>query len=308
MNSSEKRKQVKEHIKIERLLNLLKLLSSNLGYTYADLSERIGVTERTIYRYINSFKKNGLFIEKKNGYIRLEKNKSFNKDISSLLHFSKEEALLLDEAINSIEATTLTNRNLKNKLFALYNSDRINYPIFDGENSGKLKLISEAIEQKKLIKLIDYKSSNSGSVKDRIVEPFSFTTNHIHLWAFENKFSKNYLFRISRISKVEILNELWKNELKHKEGKTDVFRMAGEIETPFKLKLTMKGFNYLVEQYPLAKQHIEFVNENEYLFEHWYANFHGIAKFILSAMNEVEIVKPKELKEYLNSKIRNKIF
>ncbi len=306
--ASENKKQIKEHVKIERLLNLLKLLSSNLGYSYEELSEKLGVTERTIRRYINSFKKAGLFVDNKNGYLKLEKNKPYHQEISSLLHFSTEEALLLDEAINSIEASTLTNINLKNKLFALYNSDRINYPIFKKEDSGNIKLINEAIENKKQIKLIGYKSSNSGTIKDRILEPFDFTTNYIHLWAFENTFSKNYLFRISRIEKVEILNTNWINEEKHQKGKTDIFRMSGKTETNFELELTMKGYNYLIEQYPLAKKQVKLITENKYIFKHWYANFQGIAKFILSSIDDVTIVSPKLLKNYMNNKIKNKEF
>ncbi len=84
--------------------------------------------------------------------------------------------------------------------------------------------------------------------------------------------------------------------------------MSGETETPFKLKLTLKGYNYLIEQYPLAKKHIEKINDNEYIFAHWYANLQGITKFIFSAFDDIEVINPYELKDYLNNKIKNKIF
>jgi predicted DNA-binding transcriptional regulator YafY len=299
---------MEEHVKIERLLYILKLLSSNVGYSYEELAERIDVTERTIRRYLKSIEKVGLFIENHNGYFRLEKNSPYYKEINSILHFSEEESVLLHKAINNIEATTLTKMNLRDKLFALYNSDRINYPIIKKEDSGNVKLIIEAIQAKKQIKLINYKSSNSGRIKDRIVEPYDFTTNYIHLWAYENEFSKNYLFRISRIEKVEVTNDTWLNEDKHKKGKTDVFRMSGEMETSVELKLTIKGYNYLVEQYPLSKAYVNIIGENEYIFNHWYANYQGISKYILSAIDDVEILKPDVLRDYMNNIIRNKKF
>lgn len=299
---------MQEHVKIERLLTILKLLSSNIGYSYKQLSERVDVTERTIRRYLKSFEIAGLFVENNNGYFRLEKSTPYHKDIYSLLHFSEEEANLLNEAINNIEQDTYSKINLRDKLFALYNSDRINYPIIKKEDSGNVKLIIEAIRAKKQIRLINYKSSNSETIKDRIVEPFDFTTNYIHLWAFENDFSKNYLFRISRISKVEILENSWINEDKHKKGKTDVFRMSGETETSFELKLTIKGCNYLIEQYPCAKKHIKQIGENKYIFSSWFADFQGISRFILYAIDDIEILKPEELRDYMNIIIKNKKF
>ncbi len=299
---------MKEHEKIQRLIYLLKLLSSNIGYSHKMLAEKIGVVERTIRRYINSCEKAGLVLNKTNGYFRLEKNTPHFREISSLLHFSDEEAVLLNEAINKIELNSTSTINLRNKLFALYNSDRINYPIIKKEDSGNVKLIIEAIRAKKQIRVINYKSSNSGTVMDRIVEPFDFTTNYIHIWAYENAYSKNFLFRVSRIENVEVLKDDWTNENNHKKGITDVFRMSGDTKTPFELKLTTAGYNYLIEQYPMAKQYIEKNKNNIYFLNHWYANFHGITKFILSAMDEVEIISNEKLRDYINNKIKNKIF
>ena len=299
---------MEEHVKVERLLTVLKLLSSNVGYSFSQLSEKLEVSERTIRRYLKSFEKAGLFVENNNGYYRLEKNAPYQKEISDLLHFSDEEAILLNEAINNIERNTSTKITLKDKLFALYNSDRVNYPIIEKEDSGNVRLIIEAIREKKQIKLVNYKSSNSGTVKDRIVEPFNFTTNYIHLWAYENKYSVNYIFRISRIDKVEIIDNSWTHEKNHLKGKTDVFRMSGKIETRVELKLTMKGKNYLIEQYPLARKYVKLIDENEYVFNHWYANLRGISKFIFGLMDDIVIVKPEELRTYLNNKIKSKVF
>lgn len=297
-----------DHVKVERLLKIIQLLSSNIGYSITQLAERIEVSERTIQRYLRSFTKAGLLLHKKNGYYKFERKTPYFKDINDLLHFSEEEAVILNEAINSIESSCLTKQNLKDKLFSLYNIDQIAYPAIKKEDSGNVRLIIEAIRNKKSVKLIGYKSANSGTISDRIIEPFDFTTNYIHLWAFEPKFERVYLFRISRIHKIEILSQNWSFESKHKKGTLDVFRMNGENKTPVKLKLTLKGYNYLIEQYPLAKEYVSRINDNCYSFSGWYANLQGVGKFILSAMDDVEIITPNELKDYLNRKIKNKKF
>jgi len=299
---------MEEHKKIQRLLEILKLLSSNIGYNYSQLQDKLNLTERTIRRYLKSLELAGLFVENNNGYFRLEKNSPYRKDINALLHFSDEEAVLLNEAINTVEKDTQIKINLTNKLFALYNSDRINYPIVKKEDSGKAKLIIEAIRQKKKIKLINYKSSNYGKIADIKVEPYDFTTNYIHLWAFDLFNNDNRMFRISRIQNIEIIDENWEFEKSHKKGKIDVFRMTGTKETPVELNLTIKGCNYLIEQYPLAIEYVKQINETQYVFNAWYTNIEGISRFILSAFDEIEIITPIELKDYLNNKIKNKIF
>jgi len=296
------------HVIVGRLIKLLTLLSSNVGYRIGYLVENIGVTERTIYRYLSSLKNAGLLIELKNGYYRIEKNSSHHKDFSKLLHFSQEESVILLNSIHNIEPDSLTKQNLKEKLYALYNSDRINYPIVNKADAGNVKIILEAINNRKFIRLINYKSSNTGQITDREVEPFGFTTNYIHLWAYEPKSEKNLMFRISRIEKVVQTDKNWAFEKLHKEGKTDVFRMNGVTENKVLLKLTLKGKNYLVEQYPLAQPFIEKICDNEYYFNGWYANFEGISKFIFSAIDDVEVVKPQELKDHLNRKIEKKVF
>ncbi len=306
MIPEEKRKQVKEHVKVKRILNLLKYLSSNISYSLAELSEKINVSERTVRRYINSFEKAGLFIEKNNGFYRLKRMNYYN-DINSILHFSEEEALLLNNAINAIESSSLTNINLKNKLYALYNSDRVNYPILKQSDSPKVKIIINAIENKKKVQLI-YKSSNTGKIKERIVEPFKFTTNYQHVWAFENEFANNYLFRISRIQEIKLLDENWTGEENHKVGEIDIFRINDKNEINFELQLTLRGYNYLLEQYPLAEKYITKISDNEYILKHWAANFEGISRFILSIIDDVIILNPLELKDYINRKIKNKIF
>ena len=49
--------------KIERMLRLMKMLASNKNYTIDDLAERLGLSYRSIYRYIDTFKDSGFVVE-----------------------------------------------------------------------------------------------------------------------------------------------------------------------------------------------------------------------------------------------------
>ena len=50
--------------KLERLLRLMKLLTSNVNYTVNDLAERLDTSYRSIYRYIETFKEAGFVVHK----------------------------------------------------------------------------------------------------------------------------------------------------------------------------------------------------------------------------------------------------
>lgn len=50
--------------KIERLLSLMKMQAGNKNYTIDELAERLGISYRSIYRYIDTFKDSGFVVEK----------------------------------------------------------------------------------------------------------------------------------------------------------------------------------------------------------------------------------------------------
>ena len=80
--------------KIERLLRLMKMLTTNTTYTVDDLADRLGMSRRTVYRYIDTFREAGFVIKKSGEHIRLDKESPHFKDISQLVHFTEEEAAI----------------------------------------------------------------------------------------------------------------------------------------------------------------------------------------------------------------------
>ena len=50
--------------KIERMLRLMKMLTANVSYTVDDIAERLGMSRRTVYRYIDTFRDAGFLIKK----------------------------------------------------------------------------------------------------------------------------------------------------------------------------------------------------------------------------------------------------
>ena len=242
--------------KIERVLRLMMLLTANNRYTIEDLSEKLETSPRTIYRYLDTFKDAGFFVTKNGPYFKLDKKSRYFKDISQLIHFTEEEAYILNSAIESIDPTNTIKQNLKAKLASVYDYKMLAECVVKGENARNVNSIIEAIEDKKQIILHDYTSAHSKKVSDRLVEPLSFTTNYIQVWAYEVSTGMNKLFKLSRIGSVEVLDNDWEYESSHKEGLMDLFRINSFEQIPIKLKLGLRAASLLVEEYPLAEKYL----------------------------------------------------
>lgn len=294
--------------KIKRTLQILMDLTHSFGVSISNISERHGISERTVYRYIQSFKEAGFDVENINGYYRILKDNGVSRDISELLHFSKEESYLLQKSIHSLDENNEIKQSLIQKLYTLYSSRNIADTIIR-ENAGEnVRLLCEAIENKKQVVLKGYHSASGATISDREVEPYGFTTNYVSVWCYDLKNKENRLFKTSRIGRVDINNCSWQHEKDHQIQETDVFRMVGKEQYHLTMILSMRAANLLKEEYPLSEKHLTSLPGNKYRFQGIIYSLLGAARFILGLMDEIEVIEPEELKEYMNEKIRKKFF
>lgn len=292
--------------KIERLLRLMMMLTANNKYTIEDLSERLETSPRTIYRYLDTFKEAGFYVTKSGNYYRLDKRSRYFKDISQLIHFTEEEAYILNSAIESIDPTNVIKQNLKAKLASVYDYKMLAECVVKGAMAKNVNSIIEAIEEKKQIILRNYTSGHSKIISDRVVEPFSFTTNYINVWAYEKSSGLNKLFKISRIGSVEIMESPWEYESEHKEGLMDIFRINSFEKIPIKLKLGLRAYSLLTEEYPLSEKYLtESVENGEkyYILDTFICSYEGVGRFILGLLDDIEVLEGEGLKEFLHKRV-----
>jgi len=294
--------QQDSHASVLKVIKLLTLLSGAKAFSKQEIIERLELSERSFYRYIKTLKEAGFVINNDHTYYAIAKKSIQFKEISSLLHFSDEEAYILNEAIHNIDANSKARESLISKLSALYDSDRISAQFVSKEKSSKIKPLLDAIKDKKQVKLIGYKSSGSGKISTRVVEPFEFTPNYISLWTYELSSKANKLFKISRVQKVEIIDANWVSESEHKSNLLDCFRIGGDKQIFVKLEMSLKARNLLIEEYPLSEQFIKSINDNLYRFNGWVAKFYGIGRFILGLPGEFYDIENIGLKEYMEEK------
>lgn len=288
---------------MKKTLQLLLLLSGKRSYKCKELATRFDVSERQIYRYLDDIEESGFVIDRTNGTYILVRNKPNYKSLNELLHFSEEEAYILYRTLSKIEVAEPIAERLVKKLHTLYDFKAFE-KIKETKGIEKLNRLAEAIREKKQVILHQYRSSNRSEITDRKVEAFEFMSDYRAVWCFDDVDITNKQFKISRIERVEILNESWLHESSHKIQYTDAFRMSGlsPIAT-IEAILSLKAYNLLKEEFPLSENFIVKQDEN-YLLKIPVADFHGIGRFVLGLPGEIEVLSPIEFKEFLMEKAK----
>lgn len=294
-----------DQAKFQKMLEVLLLLDCQYGRSIAEISERFEISQRTVYRYLDTFKQVGFVIDNKNnsGYFKIDKENDTVLEISNLLHFSEEEAFILSKAIHGIDDTDELKNKLVKKLYSLYDFDRVIHAIAKKEESENIYALLQAIKQQKQIILESYKSGNSKNIRNRIVEPIDFTINYTGVWCYDVEDGNNKVFKTSRIKNVSILDTVWENKPIHKKGIVDVFRMQSFEPILICLELSLVAYNLIIEEYPLSEKYISKITDNLYRLECEVGNFLGVGRFILGLPGEVKILEPQELKGYIRDRI-----
>lgn len=306
--------------KIERMLRLMALLSGNIDYTVDELADKLEMSQRTIYRYIDTFKAAGFSVEKVRDYVyHLTTLKSGVADLSNIVYFSPEEAYIVNRLIDGLDSDNALKGGLKQKLAAIYDRTSIADFVDRPSNAKKIQTLAEAIKEKKVVELHRYTSSNSGQTKDYRVEPFAFTNNYAGFWAFDLDASLNKRYKILRLHDVKKTDEPWSKEFAHHITPMDAFRIHGDKEYHVVVRMNNIAKNLMVEEYPLTESDIRSEETPAVMmdaiklpqhdmdnpeWQHWIYDgtvrgMDGIGRFILGLQHNIDILEGEELKRFL---------
>lgn len=289
--------------KLERLLRLMKLLTANTTYNVDQLAERLDMSRRTVYRYIDTFREAGFVIKKSGDCIRLDKESPHFRDISQLVHFTEEEAVILKSAIENIDDTNLLKQNLKRKLYSVYDNRTLADTVVRGKNAPNIRRLIEAIEEQRQVILHGYQSGHGGEVRDRRVEPFAFTTNYVQVWCFDTEDRANKLFKTARIGEVVPTDVPWEHGDAHREGFIDAFRIHGEVRHRIRFEMGLLAYNLLCEEYPLAERDVRPAGRGRWVLDTEVASMTGVGRFVVGLLDDIRIVDSPELTEYIRAYI-----
>ncbi len=205
--------------RISRLTAILTQLQTKRRLTAKSLSEKFGVSKRTIYRDIKALEKAGvpiltvegkgytlmegyrispiMFTEKQaNALILAEQLVLKNKDASFVKDYS--------EAIDKIKS--ILRYNIKDKANLLANRTQFNQVINQERNSNNLSDLQNALTNYKLVK-IQY-INKERIATNRLIEPFALlSAENWYLVAWCRLRKEFRFFRLDRIQKMETLSE-----------------------------------------------------------------------------------------------------
>ena len=138
--------------KVARMLRLMQLLASNVNYSVDELMDKLEMSRRTIYRYIDTFKEAGFAVQKvgSSGTVyKIATLRSSQMDLSKIVYFSDEEAYVVNRLIDRLDDTNAMKQGLKRKLTAVYDATNIGNYIDKKSNSSNIEALTEAIRQKR---------------------------------------------------------------------------------------------------------------------------------------------------------------
>lgn len=272
------------------------LLSGRKWQGAQEISQRIGISGRTLYRYLNTLDEAGFWVERGALGYRLAANG--RRHAAGLLHFSNEEAALLYQTLQHLQGGGRDRDRLLQKLHTLYDCHILAQPARQHAMQVALQL-QQAIDTKVQAILHGYRSNNSYTISNRLVEPFEPDAGGDTFWCYEPETRTNKQFKLSRIQSVELTATPWQHETEHQSSFVDAFGFAAQQPlAQVNIWLSLKAANLLGEEYPDTKPHIHKA-EHGYHFTGPVASWKGIGRFVNGMENDAVVLGPEEFKNYL---------
>lgn len=291
--------------KIERMLTFITFLSEKQGHTIDEVADRLDISRRSAYRYIDTFKDARFVFTTSNGRYKLVSDQGTMKELTDTIWFTEEEAYILKRLIDELDNTNGLKNGLQRKLAAISDMTNLGEYTCNKAYAINISKIASAIKERKQIILKNYSSAHSNTVSNHIVEPFEFTSNQIDIWAYDTQDCLNKRFKISRIEETEILDNDWENEQFHKSETIDDFRTHGNDKHHVMLELDYLAKNLLIEEYPLAEKHITSIGNDHWLYEADVNKLDGVGRFALGLTQHIKVLKDEALISHIINSAKN---
>ena len=287
--------------KIERMLRLMQLLSGNVYYTIEELGGKLGLSRRSLFRYFDTFKSAGFVVQHiGDGRYRMTTYNKEYTDISQLVYFSEEEAIVVSHLIENLDAANALKSGLRQKLAAVYDSTSISDYIEEKGKSEIVESLANAVKLKRQVVLKDYASAHSGQTRDYSVEPYKFTRGFVDIIAYDIAAGINKVFKIARVGSVRPMGA-WEFEERHEDKIIDSFRMSGSTLENVRLRLSLRAKNLLTEEFPITGEEVYQVKRNWY-WEGDVNSLEGIGRFVIGLSDDITVEKGPKLKAWLVEK------
>ena len=180
--------------------------------------------------------------------------------------------------------------------------------------------IRQILDAKKKMMAITFKDYPSKSrTKDRHVEAYYVFQDIDAVICYDLDDKKNKEYKISRIGKVEVIDQPWKYQQKHRsEPKVDIFKfLEQEKSVPYHIVLRLSPYAkmLLVEEFPRSRSLLdpsrrgtknrltESEDKQYWTLETDVYRLESVGRFCLGLMNQIRVEECDALKEYIKGEI-----
>lgn len=291
------------HDKLQKELQLLLMLIENHSYTVPDLCERMDISRRNLYYYLEFFRDAGFLVEHHKPYYRIRKDSPFFRKLDAAVHFTEDEAILMRRMLEETGDDSQQVRQLIAKLDKLYDLNIVDSVELREQLARNKSALYEAIKSHRCVVLKGYSSASSNTVRDRLVEPYFFMNGNQEVRCFELDSKQNKTFKLSRIQDVQLLDLLWSYEAQHRRIYTDIFMFSSEKPVTVKLRLGRLAASMLREEYPQAEPFITADGADHWIVELQVCSYLGIGRFVLGLFDDIEVLGDDLFRDYLKMKV-----
>ena len=290
--------------KYGRELDLILLLTGGGSYTAQQLADKLGITRRSLYYYLEYLRDSGFLFHKSGAYYRIDRQSPFFRQLRENIVLNEGEAAFVYQMLDGLDDKNLTAQTIKSKLERYYNMGDISSPAVKRRRRRNVDTLKQAMAQRKMVVLRGYSSPHSHSVSDRIVEPFLIFNEELDVRCYEVKAQMNKTFKTSRMKSVEILDVPWVHEDLHKEIFTDIFGFSGEERIRVQLRLGQLAYNIMLEEYPDSELCITREDDSHWLLDIDVVSMLGIGRFVMGLYADIDVLGGDELKAYIDEQCR----
>lgn len=292
-----------QHNQYSRLLDLILALTRVKGATAEELEGVLGTTRRNLYYCFTALRDYGFTLVRRGKRYHLDPQSPFFQRITTSINFSETEAVYLYKLVSAGEKNQTTGM-IRRKLEQFYDLNIFSDKDMQSRMAENVARLYEAIDKKKVVMLKNYSSPHSGTVGNRLVEPYLFLNGDIDVQCYEISSGKNKTFKVSRMEEVVVSNDLdWSHEYMHKEAFTDLFMFTGDTRHHVRLRLGLLSYNLMREEHPMSYRCMTKEDATHWIFEADVVSYVGIGRFILGLAGDIAVLGDDGLRAHLRAEV-----
>ncbi len=290
-------------LKHDRLFRLIRMLIGNKGYTVADITRELSVSQRSVYYYLNYLKDNGFIVYRSGDIYRIDRRSPFIVELTRYNQFSDDELRTIHSMLLMMGDKSQTASDLLYKLEMTVNFEALNStPALKRLGNNTAKLL-KAIRERQVVKLVGYSSPHSSTVRDRFVEPYLLLNSNQDVRCFELGSNMNKTFKVARAQDVEPLDMHWLHADQHSEMFTDIFMFSGTEHHSISLRLDRLAYNLFCEEYPLGHKYTTPDGDDHWTLRLEVCDYRGPGRFVLGLYDHVDVLADQQFIDYLATEV-----